>query len=699
MSASKHLDKICGIVLCFTLILTLLFMNAEHLGVSAASTTVGYENRLFDTSRVHTIDIVMDNWDNFLETCTDEEYASCAVVIDGEAYKNVAIRAKGNTSLSQVASYGNDRYSLKIEFDHYDDTKSYHGLDKLCLNNIIQDNTYMKDYLTYQMMGQFGVAAPLCSYAYITVNGNDFGLYLAVEAVEDAFLARNYGYSSDGDLYKPDSMSMGGGKGNGKAFDQEKMDELFENFDFDSMENWQEKFDRKMPSDTSSGTSSDTDTDRMRFPDFDTLEKPDEITGFDGGNTAFDGTAFGFSGDFDSNRFGGNFGGGFDGGFDGGFGGGFGGGMSMGSDDVSLIYSDDNYDSYSNIFDNAKTTVTDADKDRLIASIKKLNEQTELETVVNIEDVIRYFVVHNFVVNFDSYTGSMIHNYYLYEENGIMEMIPWDYNLAFGGFMSSSDATSLVNYPIDDPVSGGTTDSRPMLAWIFSEETYTELYHTCFSEFLTTFFENGTLENMIDTVSAMIAPYIEKQPKEFCTYKEFETGVATLKEFCRLRAESIEGQLNGTIPSTSDGQNADRSALLDASHVNINDMGSINMGGGNGAPMGNPGNQGNLIGHDLPAMTFPENTSALEEAPASDAASPDTASSSGKAGHTEASDQRPFSDWKNENFQTDFESNRMPDSFQEYNTDSTTLLLLAASVLVLAVGLIFAAQYGRKHPS
>ena len=27
------------------------------------------------------------------------------------------------------------------------------------------------------------------------------------------------------------------------------------------------------------------------------------------------------------------------------------------------------------------------------------------------DEVLRYFVVHNFVVNGDSYTGSMIHNY------------------------------------------------------------------------------------------------------------------------------------------------------------------------------------------------------------------------------------------------------------------------------------------------
>ena len=31
----------------------------------------------------------------------------------------------------------------------------------------------MKDYLCYTVMGEFGVASPLCSYAYITVNGED----------------------------------------------------------------------------------------------------------------------------------------------------------------------------------------------------------------------------------------------------------------------------------------------------------------------------------------------------------------------------------------------------------------------------------------------------------------------------------------------------------------------------------------------
>ena len=252
--------------------------------------------------------------------------------------------------------------------------------------------------------------------------------------------------------------------------------------------------------------------------------------------------------------------------------------------DLSLIYSDDEYSSYSNIFGNAKTDITDEDKDRLIASLKSLNENSDIEDVVNMDEVIRYFVVHNFVCNFDSYTGSMIHNYYLYEEDGQLSMIPWDYNLAFGGFSAggggSDSATQMVNYPIDTPVSGGTIDSRPMLAWIFADESYTELYHTYFDTFISEYFESGYFENLFTETENLIASYVEQDPTKFCTYEEFETGVDTLKSFCLLRAESIRGQLDGMIPSTSDGQQEDDSALVDASSISLTDMGSMGHGGG-----------------------------------------------------------------------------------------------------------------------
>ena len=265
------------------------------------------------------------------------------------------------------------------------------------------------------------------------------------------------------------------------------------------------------------------------------------------------------------------------------------GGFSFGEDDVSLVYTDDDYDSYSNIFNNAKTDITDSDKDRLIQSIKQLNDQENLEEVVDIDEVIRYFVVHNFVCNSDSYTGVMVHNYYLYEEDGQLSMIPWDYNLAFGGFESSQDATSLVNSPIDTPVSMGSVESRPMLSWIFSDESYTETYHQYFSEFIETVFTSGAFAEWIAETQALIAPYVEKDPTKFCTTQEFEAGVDALVEFCTLRAESIQGQLEGSIPATQEGQQAEDAALIDASGLNLGAMGSMDMGGMGGGGFG-PGN-------------------------------------------------------------------------------------------------------------
>ena len=530
MSTHKNIDRICIAALVIAMIVTVIFMHADTAGVITASASCGYESRLFDTSKVHSIDIVMDDWEGFLETCEDEEYTACTVIIDGDSYKNVAIRAKGNTSLSTVSQLGSDRYSLKIEFDHYNSAENYYGLDKLCLNNIIQDTTYMKDYLSYQLMAQMGVPSPLCSYAYLTINGEECGLYLAVEDVEDAFLARNYG-SDHGELYKPDSQSFGGGRGNGKDFNMD---------DFDPEDFNPEDFD---PSQMAQGAD---DSNRPQPPG-------GAPQGAGGGMPEQNGDNRGPNGDDH----------------------GPGGGMSMGSDDVKLQYIDDDTDSYANIFDNAKTDITKADKKRLIASLKSLSEGTDIEDVVDTDEVIRYFVVHNFLCNGDSYTGSMIHNYYLYEEDGQLSMIPWDYNLAFGTFQSS-DATAEVNTPIDTPVSGGSMDDRPMLSWIFADDTYTQLYHQYFSEFL----DSVDFDTLIETTKELIAPYVEKDPTKFYTYEEFEQGVEALKTFCELRTESIEGQLDGTIPSTADGQSQDDSNLIDASALTLSDMGTMN----NGAP-------------------------------------------------------------------------------------------------------------------
>lgn len=556
MSTSRNFDRVCLAALALAFLIAALALTASALGLTAAASgvTLGYETRLFDTSVVHTIDIVMDDWEGFIAGCEDEEYVLCDLVIDGEEQPGAAIRAKGNTSLSSVAAYGNDRYSFKVEFDHYDSSLSYYGLDKLNLNNIIQDNTYMKDYLCYQLMAAAGAPAPLCSYVWITVNGEDWGLYLAVEAVEESFLLRNYG-TDYGELYKPDSTEMGGGRGNGGGFDMDDFQERMENGEFTAPEDMELPEDMEMPEDMQP-------PDGMTLPEGEATQLPESGEGGmemqrpggmrGQGGSAQDGTEDGAAELPD--------------GADAMPGGGMQGGM-MGSDDVCLVYTDDEYESYSNIFNNAKTDVSNSDKDRLIAALKALGEGGDVSECVDIESVISYFVAHNFVCNFDSYTGTMVHNYYLYEDEGILSMIPWDYNLAFGGFMSGSDAESLINWDIDEPVSGGTIESRPMLAWIFGSEEYTELYHEAFAEFIDTLFTSGEFERLMEETIALISPYVERDPTKFCTYEEFTLGAKTLTEFCLLRAESISYQLAG------------EDVTVDAGDLEISDMGGMSTGG------------------------------------------------------------------------------------------------------------------------
>ena len=130
-----------------------------------------------------------------------------------------------------------------------------------------------------------------------------------------------------------------------------------------------------------------------------------------------------------------------------------------------------------------------------------------------------------------------------------------------------------------------------MLGKLLENEEYINLYHQLMDEFISNYFENGRFETEMERVKELISPYVEKDPTKFCTYDEFLTGIDTLETFCLLRAESVRGQLNGTIPSTEEEQSADPSNLVDASYINIDDMGSQNFGGGPGGGRGGFGGE------------------------------------------------------------------------------------------------------------
>ncbi|HIU25030.1 MAG TPA: CotH kinase family protein [Candidatus Copromorpha excrementigallinarum] len=460
MLKKKSIDKICIAVAAAAVAVVIVFMKGESLGIARMSGAPEYEKRLFDDSRVHRVDIEIEDWDEFINKAPEEEYSVCDIIIDGERTEKAGIRAKGNNSLNLTEKYGHERYSLKVEFDHYVEGGSYLGLDKMSLDASFQDNSYMKNYLAYDMMSAMGVPAPLCSYVWVTVNGRDWGLFLAVEEPEEAFARRVYG-RDHGKLYKPDYMSLE-----------------------------------------------------------------------------------------DENA------------------------------DVALRYTGDEVNNYENIFRNAKFDIASNDKKRVIEALKNLSQGENLEKYVDVEGALRYFTVQTFVVNLDSYLGPTGHNYYLYEENGRLTMLPWDYNLAFGTYSLGmpqpvNDAELYVNYPIDTPYSGEVMMNRPFFHNIMKKGEYYEAYHMYYDQFLREYFESGYFETRVRKTAEMIAPYAAKDPTAYCSYEEHAEAVDTIENFCLLRAQSVRKQLEGQIPSTVKGQSEDRSGFVDASSVWIPHMGEI----------------------------------------------------------------------------------------------------------------------------
>ena len=152
------------------------------------------------------------------------------------------------------------------------------------------------------------------------------------------------------------------------------------------------------------------------------------------------------------------------------------------------------------------------------------------------------------------------------------------------------DASSVINDPIDTPFAG--TDFFDAL---LENEEYLEQYHTYYRQLVEEYVDGGRLEETYNRIRSQIDSLVETDPTAFYSYEEYEAAAEILYETVLLRAESAEGQLDGTIPSTEEGQRADSSALIDASSIDLSVMGSM-MGGGGGGRGGQmeerqPGNE------------------------------------------------------------------------------------------------------------
>ena len=460
----EHLEYIF-IVIIFGGVLYLAFANGslKKPYASPMDDPDYYANKIFDDSRVHRIDINIASSDyaNLLTEPGEKTKYHASVNVDGEVFPDVGISTRGNVSLYIVADEDmGDRYSFKLNFQKFG-SERYHGLDKLLLNNLYSDPSYLEDATTYAIMRAVGVAAPLTSFTELYINGELKGLYVAIEDVDKSFLSRNH-FPPDAVLYKPEATAI----------------------------------------------------DHFRLKDI-SRETPEGIDP----NIVLDPS----QPDFD-----------------------YGG--------ADLVYTDDDAASYPAIFDNAVSKIAPEDREYLLRALKSLSP-VSTESPSNFWDkkaLARYFAANNFVLNFDNYIGITSHNYYLLSSRSTGNtFLPWDYNLAFEGIWfdeEESHVDSVLNWPIDDPLSIENEESRPVWQYIKDDPYNLELYHTALQNLLDNYFFSGECDAKIASTADLIRPYVYSDPTRFYSIDEFESNINLLRTFVAVRADFIQKQLWGLEP-------------------------------------------------------------------------------------------------------------------------------------------------------
>lgn len=110
---------------------------------------------------------------------------------------NVAIRLRGSGSFRSLE----EKPNFAVKFDEFLTNQTYRGIKKLMLNNSVQDETGLAEYLSTQLFRDAGLPAANVTHARVQLNGRDLGLYVAVEAMNREFLRRHF-KNSNGNLYE-----------------------------------------------------------------------------------------------------------------------------------------------------------------------------------------------------------------------------------------------------------------------------------------------------------------------------------------------------------------------------------------------------------------------------------------------------------------------------------------------------------------
>lgn len=157
------------------------------------SVTIFSQSEFYESDDVHEIhiDFYDENWDALLDSLYIEGEGGrilANVDIDGSTYYSVGVRYKGYSSVS--INYVKNPFNLKL--DYVIEGQNHEGIDKLKLSNVIQDPSFLREVLSYEVCRKY-MPASKANYTNLYIGGILWGLYTNVEAVNKEFLIEHFG--------------------------------------------------------------------------------------------------------------------------------------------------------------------------------------------------------------------------------------------------------------------------------------------------------------------------------------------------------------------------------------------------------------------------------------------------------------------------------------------------------------------------
>ena len=106
----------------------------------------------------------------------------------GEAVE-VGVKLKGSAGSFRSLS---DKPGLTIDVNRYQRDGAFHGLTKFHLNNAVQDPSYLREDLAYELFRRAGLPAPRVTHARVWLGERDLGLYVLKEGYDTRFLKQRF---------------------------------------------------------------------------------------------------------------------------------------------------------------------------------------------------------------------------------------------------------------------------------------------------------------------------------------------------------------------------------------------------------------------------------------------------------------------------------------------------------------------------